>query len=85
MPKFSFCEPATAGPGRKWCIRELTDAGPKYGGGIDTGPLCRAWDHSYERGFNGRDVDVEITDFYLTWSTCLRCAKLYQQYKERER
>lgn len=37
---WSYCEPSVAGPLAPWCIRRLTEAGRKLGGGIDTPSLC---------------------------------------------
>ena len=70
--KYTFCEPAFVVTIRQWCIRPLTDAGKKFGGGIDTGPLCGKW-----RG-NGWDIDVEMTEHHLDKSACHRCAELYR-------
>ena len=37
---YSFCESVWATSISPWCIRELTSAGKKLGGGIDTPSLC---------------------------------------------
>lgn len=40
MADYSYCEPVWAGPLAKWCIRRLTNAARKLGGGVDTESLC---------------------------------------------
>jgi hypothetical protein len=69
MPrKLSFCESVAATGRGKWHLRYLTDAGPKYGGGIDTPSLCG---HVKD----GWDLEVEITQFHLEHNTCEECRK----------
>jgi hypothetical protein len=40
LTKFSYCESTHATSMSPWCIRELTAAGQKLTGGIDTASLC---------------------------------------------
>ena len=65
---YAFCEAATAGPKSKWHIRQLTEVGPKFGGGADTPSLCGrevAW-----------DLEVDITAHHLQHA-CPECAERY--------
>lgn len=71
-PKFSFCETTTAGPLSKWHIRELTRNGKKLSGGVDTQSLCGALNPPY-----GWDLNVNINEYHLENSTCLKCRGLY--------
>lgn len=70
MPKLAFCEPVVVVGPSPWCLRYLTDAGPKYGGGVDTPSLCGRVRQGY-----GWDVDVEVTKDRLENPevTCQRC------------
>ena len=65
---FSFCESVHATGRSWWHIRKLTEAGGKYGGGIDTNSLCG---HVKD----GWDLRVEINQFQLDKVTCLNCRK----------
>ena len=71
-PKFSFCKTTTAGPGWKWHIRELTKKGKRLSGGADTPSLCGALNPLY-----GWDLNVNINEYHLENSTCLKCRELY--------
>ena len=71
-PKYSFCEPVTAGSLGRWHIRKLTAVGKKLGGGADTSALCGStvsWD---------LQVDVPSRDA-LPVGICQRCWELYQE------
>lgn len=46
-PRYAFCETIHASSYTPWHIRQLTDAGRKFGGGADTPALCGlrvSWD-----------------------------------------
>jgi hypothetical protein len=76
MPeKYSFCESVYAGPRSAWHIRELTEAGKKMGGGIDTATLC-------ERVKQGWDLEVDINEFHLENQTCKDCLEVYRGRKD---
>ena len=75
MHKLSFCEPVCVTGPDPWCLRYLTAAGPKYGGGVDTESLCGRVTPYH----GGWDVDVPVTQDRLgrKGHTCQRClAKL---------
>lgn len=79
---FAFCEPVWAGPLGKWCIRKLSDAGPKYGGGVDTSSLCgRVKPPGSGGACNGWDLRVRITEGHLTKNDliCPKCLALYRE------
>lgn len=59
--KLSFCESVTASSRSPWHLRELTDVGQKFGGGIDTASFCEIVRPSKDGGLGGWDVDVAIT------------------------
>lgn len=40
MDDYSFCEAVTASSISPWCVRKLTSARQKLGGGVDTSSLC---------------------------------------------
>jgi hypothetical protein len=71
--KYAFCEPETVGGAAPWCLRLLTDTGPKYGGGIDTDSLC-----GRVKAHHGWDVDVPVTQDRLDHPrvTCAQCRSL---------
>lgn len=70
---FSFCESVFASGRGRWHIRELTNAGQKLGGGIDTGSLC-----GHVKARWGWDIDVEIFPFLLA-ECCPICREAYMQ------
>jgi hypothetical protein len=81
MNTYSFCESVTGiGP---WHIRQLSPAGKKTGGGIDSPSLCGriypsgATTPNGKRGFGGWDLDVEITEHHLRHA-CKECACVYR-------
>lgn len=66
MVKFSICETMAA---YSWHLRELTDAGHKFGGGADTETLC---------GLDAQwDIEVQITEHFLANVLCLTCVQEY--------
>jgi len=75
--KYSFCESINGPILGRWHIRKLTEAGPKYGGGIDTGTLCG-------RDFRGWDLQPEINEQRLT-SGCKKCVELYKKALEKNK
>jgi len=76
--KFAFCERNGASSSTPWCIRQLSNAGPKYGGGIDTNSLCGKVQADR---WGGWDVDVEITEDRLNREgvACPECVKRYRE------
>lgn len=52
---FAFCESEAAITFPTWHIRQLTEAGRKPGGGIDSQPLCG------RTGFKGWDLEAPVT------------------------
>ena len=69
---FSFCESTWAPPLGKWHVRRLTDAGNKFGGGIDTPSLC-------EFIKQGWDLRVPINQFHLKEVVCDHCREALLQ------
>lgn len=68
MPRIlSFCESVHAGPSSAWHLRWLTEAGPKFGGGIDTPSLCGSARSPY-----GWDLEVAITSLHIQMA-CKHC------------
>lgn len=57
---YTFCEPSTAGPCAPWCIRPLTAAGRKLGGGVDTASLCGRVKPCDVGGWGGWDVLCDV-------------------------
>lgn len=81
--KFSLCESSQAAPKAKWHIRRLGNAGPKYGGGIDTPSLCgrvRPWGDPIPgkkyKGYGGWDLEIRITEHHLQNNVCPECRTL---------
>lgn len=74
----SFCEPVTASPRSRWHIRQLTSAGRKTTGGVDTKSLCgreMAWDLSNPVAQEG--LESKIIDYI-----CLECQERYKETTE---
>lgn len=69
---FSFCESVHATGASKWHLRLLTDAGQKFGGGIDTPSLCG-------RVQVGWDINVPLSIHHLTQNCCPKCLILYDR------
>lgn len=71
--QFSFCETATATSSSPWHIRQLTEKGPKFGGGADSPALC------------GRQVAWDI-DVPVAWQEmdhcCHKCVESLRTLKE---
>lgn len=63
---WSFCEPDTVAGAAPWCLRPLTEAGQKFGGGVDTGSLC-----GRVRARHGWDIDVPVTKDRLENPECM--------------
>lgn len=75
---YSFCEPSD-GVGR-WHIRQLTSAGPRYSGGIDTASLCERVKPYAMGGAGGWDVQHEVTaESVGRVRPCPQCAEEYQR------
>jgi hypothetical protein len=72
--KYSFCEPSTVTGSGHWCIRELTEEGPFFTGGVDTKSLCGRVDPDH---FGGWDINVDITEHHLKHA-CPKCTKVYK-------
>lgn len=62
---YTFCEPVIAGPNAPWCIRPVSSAGRKYGGGIDTASLCGRVKPFDLGGQGGWDVRTDVTESVL--------------------
>lgn len=87
---YAFCEPTIAAPNAPWCIRPVSGAGRKYGGGIDTASLCgrvKPYEHGGQGGWDVRD---EVTEDVLEDRSharpivCPRCvARLREMANER--
>lgn len=73
---YAFCESIHAGSLSLWHIRKLTEAGPKFGGGIDTPSLCG-------HVTKGWDLKVEINLAHLK-SCCPECSRLYGEKAKSE-
>ncbi len=75
---YSFMEFVYASSISRWHIRKLTDKGQKFGGGIDTAPLCG---HKHNDGglINGWDLKVDINDRRHDDHTCLECLDEYSK------
>lgn len=71
---YSFCESTTASSRSPWCIRRLTDAGRKTGGGVDTPSLC-----GRVREGRGWDLTVELVSYHLTKNACPACKDIFDQ------
>lgn len=81
--RYSLCEPSQAAAMAKWHVRKLSDAGPKYGGGIDTPSLCKKvqpWGEPVPgkkyKGYGGWDLEVRITQHHLEHNVCGECRTL---------
>ena len=74
--EYSFCESVHATGATASCIRPLTEAGRKLGGGIDTPSLC-----GRVQPPNGWDLAYGITPERIAHPrvTCKRCADLYEE------
>lgn len=69
--KYSFCESLYASSYSHWHIRKLTNAGSKFGGGIDTKSLCGL----VEKGW---DLNVSLSrERALGDKVCSECRSLY--------
>jgi len=73
-PPFTLCEPVWASGLGLWHIRKTTEAGPKFGGGVDTPSLCERVPVG-----QGWDLEVRINEHQLTKNTCKACLDLYRQ------
>lgn len=62
----SFCEPVHVTGPDPWCVRILTDAGLKFGGGVDTESLCG-------RVRKGQGWDVKVKFDAEHEHMCSRC------------
>lgn len=71
--RYSLCEGVRATSMSPWHLRRLTEKGPKYGGGIDTGSLCGRVKVRW-----GWDLNVTITPHHLG-HTCPDCVEIYLQ------
>lgn len=76
--KYSFCEGVLATSRSKWHIRELTGAGRRLSGGVDTQSLCG---RVGSPNLNGWDLKVEITEHHLEHNTCPECLRVWQELK----
>ena len=79
---FSFCESVTGiGP---WHLRQLSDAGRKCGGGIDTPSLCGlvhpvgSTKPDGKPGFGGWDLEVPVSERLLQ-GACRKCVAAYRE------
>lgn len=78
--KLSFCESVTATSISPWCIRELGDKGPMYGGGVDTPSFCGRVKPVEMKGFGGWDLHPEVTEATLSGKhVCPRCLEEYRK------
>lgn len=69
---YSFCESVGASGRSPWHIRRLTEAGQKFGGGIDTPMLCR------DKRVSGWDLRGEVTPATVARDfTCRLCQQAY--------
>lgn len=59
---------------RRYHIRQLSDAGPKFGGGIDTPPLCEQ-NGEWDRGWFDKPQPV---DEFALGEACKDCAAAYR-------
>jgi len=77
--KLSFCEPVWVATAAPWCLRYLTDKGPKYGGGVDTESLC-----GRVKPPHGWDVEVPVTQDRLDREghTCPRCLQVLKESRD---
>jgi len=73
-PPFTFCEPVWASGLGLWHIRQPSDVGPKFGGGIDTPSLCGRVPVP-----QGWDLEVRISEHHLTKNTCAVCLEKYRE------
>jgi len=67
-----FCESSSAGGLAVWHLRQLSDAGPKYGGGLDTPSLCGRVKPPY-----GWDLEVAVTERHLL-TACPACVAAFR-------
>jgi len=77
IESLSFCESVTASSLSPWCVRKLTSAGKKLGGGVDTESLC-----GRVRLGSGWDLDVEFSVNHPMF--CTKCLKRYIQQREKK-
>ena len=70
--EYSFCESVYASAISPWCIRPLTEAGRKVGGGVDTGSLC-----GRVKCRQGWDINVPVASFERN-NACKKCVAIYQ-------
>lgn len=80
---YSFMEFVFASSISRWHIRKLTDKGKKFGGGIDTAPLC-GQKHDDGKLINGWDVRADINDRRHDDHTCLGCLEKYNELIDEE-
>jgi hypothetical protein len=73
---FSFCESIHADSNTKWHIRQLSDKGKKFGGGIDTSSLCGCVTPSV----GGWDLEASLSAHHISNNTCDRCAEKYKNF-----
>ena len=77
--KYAFCETVTAGGTTPWHIRQLTEKGPKFGGGADTKSLCGrevAWDLGVSDSRTSRTEILPISPIHLG-HCCKKCKESY--------
>jgi hypothetical protein len=85
MPRYRFCESSLASSTSLWHIRPLTEAGSKYGGGIDTPSLCghvvptNQVNAQGKQGWGGWDLEVQISERQLDTNVCPKCVALYRE------
>ncbi len=76
-PPYAFCEPVWVATSAPWCIRPIN---PKTGlhltGGVDTASFCGRVKPSGEKGGNGWDLKVRITEHHLK-HCCPKCREEY--------
>lgn len=72
---YSFCESATVTGVGPWHIRKLSEAGHKYGGGIDTPSLCT---RVKPKPWGGWDLRMEVTKKQVMHvDVCQACRKIW--------
>lgn len=82
MVEYSYCEPVWAAPLASWCIRPLTDAGRKLGGGVDTESLCgrvsveQGWDLPYPVEADKPGICKICEKLWTAETRCIRSSSL---------
>lgn len=74
IPPYAFCEPVTAAPLGRWCIRPIKER-LFFGGGVDTPSLCGR----VSTTMGGWDLEVRLDRHVDQDYVCAKCREKYKE------